>query len=254
MFRRLSFLIAAAALALGACSSGTPAASPLTDPKAILTQSVEALSKVKSFHIAATVTGTLTIDLMGTGSPTPLELKGTTLEGDIDLANKKLHISFAAPALLGVTGDIIVIDKTSYVRVSLLGNKYTKSTSTDTTAPTDPSNIVDEVNKFLDQPGVNPVKLPDEKCGDLDCYHVQVKITSDQLGGVLPSGLESAAPSGDGTIDVLIHKNDLLPSKLTVAATAGDMGTIAVDVVFSNYNGTVTVNPPADSDIEPSAS
>ena len=40
MLRRLAFLIAGAAIVVGACSSGTPAAPALTDPKEILTKSV----------------------------------------------------------------------------------------------------------------------------------------------------------------------------------------------------------------------
>src|SRR6185312_9920756 len=107
---------------------------------------------------------------------------------------------------------------------------------------------IDELNKFLNQPGVAPTKQADEKCGDKDCYHVSLNLTSDQLSGVT-SGLGSAAPSGTGTVDVWVQKTDMRPAKLTIAANAGDQGTVNVTTTLSNYDQPVTINPPADSDI-----
>ena len=73
----------------------------------------------------ADVTGSVNLDLTGSGTAGAIDLKGTTLEGDIDIPNKKLHLSFAAPALMSVTGDLILIDQTSYLKVSLItGAKY----------------------------------------------------------------------------------------------------------------------------------
>ena len=68
MLRRLAFLIAGAAIVVGACSSGAPAAPALTDPKEILTKSVATLKDVKSFHLKADVGGEVKIDLTGQGS------------------------------------------------------------------------------------------------------------------------------------------------------------------------------------------
>jgi hypothetical protein len=250
MFRRLSLLIAVLALALGACSTAAPAGPALTDPKDILAKTVVALKDAMSFHVRGDLNGSIKLDLMGTGGATPLELKGTTLEGDIDIANKKLHLSFAAPAILSLAGDVIAIDQTTWVKVNLPGStpKYQKSTS-DSTAPTNPQEWVDEVNKFLNTPGVAPTKQPDEKCGDLDCYLVRLPLTSAQLGGVIPGGLESAAPSASGTIDVWVRKNDLRPAKINVTADAGDMGSVTVTIVFSAYDAAITVNPPPASEV-----
>jgi hypothetical protein len=144
-----------------------------------------------------------------------------------------------------------VIDQASWLKINLVGPKYKKSTS-DTTAPTNPQEWVDELNKFLNTPGVAPVKLPDEKCGDQDCYLVRLPLTSAQLGGVIPPGLESAAPTGSGTIDVWVRRNDLRPSKISITADAGDMGTVAVAIVFTAYDAAITVNPPPDSEVDTS--
>ena len=257
MFRRLLFLATAATLAFSACSTAAPAAPALTDPKDILTKSVATLKDVKSFHLHAEVSGTVKLDLSGSGNPAALDLKGTTADGDIDIANKKIHASFAAPALLGVTGEIIVIDKTTYTKVSLLGPNFSKTTSAagsdPASAATDPQKAIDELNKFLNQPGVAPTKLADEKCGDKDCYHVSLNLTSEQLSGVT-GGLSSGAPNGTGTVDVWVQKSDLRPAKLIINATSGDTGTVAVTMTLSNYDGPVTVTAPADADVQPAAS
>ena len=194
MFRRLLFLATAATVAFSACSSGTPAAPALTDPKEILTKSVLTLKDVKSMHLHADVSGVVKLDLTGTGKPADLDLKGTNADGDVDIVNKKVHLTLSAPALLNVTADIIVIGNDTYTKVSLLGPKYTKTTSTGSdasSAASDPQKIIDQINSFLNTPGVAPTKQADEKCGDKDCYHVSMNLTSEQLAGIT-SGLASA--------------------------------------------------------------
>lgn len=257
MFSRLAYLGAAAAVAFAACSSGTPAAPALTDPKEILTKSVLTLKDVKSVHLQADVSGAVKLDLSGSGNPASIDLKGTTASGDLDIANKKAHLSFSAPALLNVTADIIVIGNDTYTKVSLLGPKYTKTTSANASDPTsaaaDPQKAIDEINKFLNTPGVAPTKQADEKCGDKDCYHVSMNLTSDQLSGVT-GGLGSGAPTGTGTIDVWSQKSDLRPAKVAITANAGDQGTVTVTLTLSNYDAPVTINPPADADVAPAAS
>jgi hypothetical protein len=256
MFRRMLFLATAATVAFGACTAAPPAAPALTDPKDILTKSVATLKDVKSFHMHADVTGTVKFDLTGGNNGSSLDLKGTSADGDVDIANKKAHVSFGAPALLGVTGDLIAIDKTTYTRISLIGTKYTKQVS-DATDPSgaaaNPQQAIDEITKFLNTPGVAPTKLADEKCGDKDCYHVSMNLTSDQLNGVT-GGLGSSAPTGTGTVDVWVQKTDLRPAKMTVGANMGDQGNLSVAVTLSAYDAAVTINPPADADIAPTAS
>jgi len=253
MFRRLLLVATVATLALGACSTA-PAAPALTDPREILTKSVLALKDVKTLHLKADVGGEIKLDLTNSGNPAALNLQGTTAEGDVDIAGKKLRVSFAAPALLGLTGDIIVIDQTSYMKISLLGPKYTKSTSADTGNPAaaagDPQKLIDDLNKFLNTPGIAPTKQADEKCGDKDCYRVSLALTADQLNGVTGGALGSAAPTGNGTVDVWVQKNDLRPAKFAIASTGGDQGSFTVTITLSAYDAAVTVNAPPDSEVE----
>ena len=254
MVRRFLALMAVAMLVLGACSSAASTAPALTDPKEILSKSVASLKDVKSFHFQAEVTGQLKLDLSGKGSAATIDLKGTTISGDVDIANKKAHLTFAAPGLFGATGDLIVIGDTSYVKVSLLGDKYTKTVSNNTADPsassaTDPKTIIDDVKKALDGLATAPVKLPDEKCGDQDCYHIQLTLNasdvSGAVGSVAPSGL-----TGSGTVDVWVQKNNLHPAKVTASVNAGDMGTINVTLTLSGYDQPVTIVAPPDDQVE----
>lgn len=223
--RRPLFLVAAATVAIAACSSGTPAAPALTDAREILTRSIGTFKEVKSLHLHADVGGQVKIDLSGKGNGGPVDLKGSTADGDIDIANEKAHSSFGVPLLLGVTGDLIVIGQTTYMKISLFGTKYEKSEAKPGPAASTPAmdvlKAIDEVGKFLDQPGVSPTRQADEKCGDRDCYRVSLNLTSAQLGNVT-SALGSAAPSGTGTVDVWVQKSDLHPVKMTITAEGGD--------------------------------
>jgi hypothetical protein len=252
MFRRLAVLVASAAVVVGACSA-TPAAPAITDPKEILTKSVLAMKDVKSFHFKAEVNGEVKLDLSGQGAAGgALNLQGTTAEGDLDIANKKAKISFAAPALFGAAGEVVQIGKDTYTKVNVLGDKYQKSTSEGDdagSAAEDPQKAIQELNDLLNKPGFAPTKQADEKCGDKDCYRVSLNMTSAQLGEAIPGGLggASAPPEGSGTLDLWVQKDNLRPAKLAVSINAAEMGTVTVNVTFTNYDAAVTIEaPPAD--------
>ena len=253
MLRRLTFLVACAAIVVGACTTAQQAATALTDPKEILTKSILSLKDVKSVHFKAEASGQVKIDLTGQGGAGAIDLKGTAAEGDLDIGNKKLKLGFAAPGIFGVTGELIQVVNDSYIKVNLLGEKYQKSTSTPDASgevASDPLKVIQEVNDFLNKPGVAPTKLADERCGDKDCYHVAVNITCDQLGDSLGGLVPSGAPGGTGVLDLWVQKDSLRPAKLGVKVTAGDMGTVDVLVTFSNYDAAVTIEPPPADQVE----
>jgi hypothetical protein len=260
MLRRLLFLTAGAALALGACSSSTPSAATISDPKAIVSQSVLSMKDVKNFHFLAAVSGTINVNLTGSGAGSTLDLKGTTAEGDADLAGKNYHVAFSAPALFGISGDVIVIGDTTYTKISIISDKYTKSTAGASdpvaSAATDPQTIVDDVNKALSQPGVTPTLVGNEPCGDQTCYHVSIKLSSSDLQGAIGSAAPSALSglTGNATVDVWSETNDLRPVKIVIAADLGTQGNLSVTVTLSAYNGSVTIAPPPDSQIDTSSS
>jgi hypothetical protein len=252
MLRRVAFLLASTAILVGACSS-TPSVPALTDPKAILTGSAASLKDLKTVHFAATVDGEIKLDLGGTGTGSAIKLAGTTVEGDLDMAGKKFHAALNAPAMFGLTADLIVLDQVTYTKVSLMSDKYQKSTSTGDSAGTgDPQKAIDELTAFLGKPEVAPVKKADEKCGDQDCYHVSLPLTSNDISGAVGGALGSSAPSGTGTVDIWVQKNDLRPVKLVVLADGGDQGKLTVTMTLSKFNSPVTVTAPPDDQVEAS--
>lgn len=244
MPRRLFLGLALAATVLAAC--GGSAGPVLTDPKEILTKAVEVAAATKTVHLQAELAGTFKMDLTGTGEGSALDLKGTSLSGDIDIANKKFKAALAVPALLGLTADFVVIGQDSWTRISLAGPRWQHSTTPPdaASAASDPQKAVAELKTALDKLATPPTKLPDEKCGDKDCYRVQVKLTSADLGP-----LASAAPgvSGDGTLDVWVERGTNRPVKLVVAVDAGDQGQLTATLTLSGYDASVSIDaPPAD--------
>lgn len=247
MHRRLFLSLAVVAAILGACAG--PSTPALTDPKEILSKALEAVAAAKTVHVAADVSGTVSLDLTGSGQGAPLDLKGTSLSGDIDVVGKKLKGSLAVPALLGLTADLIVIGPDSWTKISLMGPRWQHATtpSGPEAAATDPTKTIADLKAALDKLAVPPTKVADEKCGDKDCYHLKLQLASADLGP-----LASAAPgiSGDAAVDIWVERGTNRPLKLVIAASAGAQGTVTVTVTLSNYDAAVAIDPPPADQVD----
>ncbi len=248
------------ALVLGACGQGGGLTN-ISDPKEILTKAVEAAQAAKTVHFKADVAGSIALDLTGQGAGGPLELTGTTLEGDVDIAGGNLTASFLAPALLGLSGEIIVIGNDSYLKISLIGDKYQKSSASDSPVGEigDPKQAIAELRKALDDLPIPPTKAPDEKCGDKDCYRVSIVVPASDvggmLGGALGGGLGSAAPdlTGSGTVDVWVARDDLRPARLAISADGGSQGKLTVTIELTRWDESVSISAPPADQVEESA-
>ena len=166
--RSLRLMLAASVIAVvAACSGSAPAAPALTDPVDILAQSVQTLQEVKSFHADVAVSGSVNVDAMGTGSTAAFPLDNTTAQLDVDVENKSAKATFAAPALMGVSGELIQVGGTSYVKTSLTGPLYQKSES-EASAVDEATNMTEEdITKLQEQLAkVAPTKGEDVSCGD----------------------------------------------------------------------------------------
>jgi hypothetical protein len=265
-----SLVLALVAFVATACSAA-PAASPVSDPAEILTQSLASLKDVKTVQIHGEIAGTLSLAEMGGA----IDLAGTTVDIAVDLPKQAVHLNLSAPSFMGTTVDAIVVDSKAYLKLAGplagflgagAGDKYlvtdvTPSTDGASPAPSmDPAAAIDDLRAQIAKLPTAPTKLPDEKCGDVDCYHVQIHADGSALSGlgnsILPGAAASApdtsaAPAasgatGDVTVDVWSRKDDLRPAKVTVTATTPDSGNLSATFTFTYDQAATITAPPAD--------
>lgn len=264
-----SLVLALAAFVATACSA-TPAASPVSDPAEILTQSIASLKDVKTLQAHGEIAGKLPMKLSMAQLDASLDLTGTTVDVSVDIPNKAVHLNLSAPSFMGTAIDAIVVDSKAYLKVAgplagLLGggagDKYLVTDVTPTAdgaspAPSiNPAAAIDDLRAQIAKLPTAPTKLPDEKCGDVDCYHVQIHTDGSALTGlgssILPGAVASAAPdasagTGDVTVDLWARKDDMRPAKLTVTATTPDSGDLSATFTFTYDGASPITAPPAD--------
>lgn len=250
---RLGALTMVVAIALGACSS----APALSDPTEILTKAIEALQNAKTVHLAVTVDGQFMLDLTGQGGGS-MDFTGTTLAGDLDITNTRAKVTFAVPALLGLTGEVIAVDGASYVKTSLTGALYQKSEGTDALPvdPTDPDATIAEIKSFLKKPEVSPTKGDDVDCDGKKCYSITIELTDAEL-----AALESASPdtsadpnssaNPDTTINltILVEKDSVRLHRVTAVVTSGTTGNVTAVLAFTDWDKAVTIEAPPDDQV-----
>jgi len=244
---RLASLVAAAIVAAGACGPGAPA---LSDPKEILTKAVEALQAAKTVRLAVTVDGQFVVDILGTGGGA-MALTGTSLQGDLDIENGKAKLSFAVPALLGLTGELITVDGASYVKTNVTGELYQKSEAGDALPvdPTDPDALLDELSTWLEKPEIAPRKLDDVDCGGRKCYQVSLELTGAELNALSSPEPGSIDPNGLITLTFKVDKDPVRLHELAASISMGEQGSLTIVLTLTNWDKGVTIEAPPDDQI-----
>jgi hypothetical protein len=232
------------ALVLAACGSGKPA---ITDPNEIITQGVAATGEATSLHLAVALTGSLTIQETG-GT---FNLEGTSAEGDFDIANDRARLTFDVPGFMSLSGEVIQIGTDSFVKTSLTGALYTKSTVEDSGVSLDPDAAIDQVGEFLDKDGVTAEKLDDTGCGDQTCYVVKLTIPTSVLnesgGG---AGVDLGQFLGEGAVlNLQFDRDTLRLRQIATDIDAGEVGTFGLVITISGYDATVEVSPPPSDQV-----
>jgi len=240
-----AILLVTAAIAVGACGGSTTV---LSDPTEILTKSVETLQKAKTVHLEATVDGTVKLDLTGSGQAGNIALTGTSLTGDLDIANGDATMSLAVPAMLGLTADVIVVGEDSYTRSSFTGDKYQKGSAASAGLPVDaadPQKSLKELQDWLKKPEVAPKKLADASCASKTCYQVEIDLSAEDLTALAPD----LTDLGDATVllTVLVEKDTLRPVSVDVKVTSTGVGDVTVALALSKWDEALSITaPPAD--------
>jgi len=247
-------------------SSATAMQSPISDPHEVITQAVAHAQAVKSLHIKIEVSGSVNISALTGSSSTGLsgniDLSGSTVEGDVDVAKQAADLKLSVPYLFGTTGEFVVVDGYLYTRISLWGDKFTKSKLSDSIPVSIPSPgaiasgvITDQIDAFrktLTDAGAGATLKPDDKVGGKDAYHVSISLPLDRInsmlgaqGGSVASGITLDSVS----VEIWTYKENLLPAKIEIKGSAGATGNLDVVVTISNYDQAVTIKAPADSDV-----
>jgi hypothetical protein len=234
---------------LAACKG----AAAITDPTDIITQGLTATSSLKAFHMSLKLDGSVTMP----GSPAKIDLKSTSLEADVDIGGKQAHLTFAVPAFLSLTGDVLLIGKDLWVKTSMTGDKYSHMSSKiagaslEPSASVDTASMVQKVKDFLAKDGVVTKKLDDVACGDRQCYQISVSIPSSLMkdAGAVAS-LDPSTVFGDALVlNMLFDREKLWLTELSTDVASDKLGTFSVTLKFSNFDEAVNLSPPPDAQV-----
>jgi hypothetical protein len=242
-------VLALLALVAAACGSSTP---PLTDPAEILQAGAASLGEMRTVHLRGLIEGELPLDLGGAGGGAPLPLKGTTLDGDIDVVNNALAAELLAPALLNLRVNIVVVDGSAYLRAPIItGDSWVRQPAEGGIGG-DPGAALEGLSAFLARPELGPEMLPDTRCAGTDCYSVRFTVPAAELRDALGS-LGSSIPGlsgdavGDVTVTVGVRKDNLDLATLGLEVPMGGTKPLTITLELSQVNEPVTIEaPPAD--------
>ena len=227
----------------------------LTDPAAIITAALTSTEAATSLHADVAVDGAVPVALPGGSSATEVDLTGTTANADIDLKAGEMRATFAVPAMVGLAGELIQADGTTYLKTTLTGSKFKVVDGLTAFAvdPTDTSGLIDTLGDFLLKPGVDPVKGEDAACGGTQCYTVVVDLDADELAAILGEGAAALPVDVAGsTLQMTVRVEQTLPNHLAgVSIVLGlpSGNPLTVDVTFSKWDEGVTIEAPAADEI-----
>jgi hypothetical protein len=261
MRRLVPILLATLALATAACQQGVTL---LTDPNAILAAAASTTASATSVHVDVTADGPIEVDPFGTGAGAALNLRGTTAAADLDLAKNKVRATFSSPNLMGIAGEMIVVDGSAYLKSTLTGPKFIKTTVPDasTASPLPSAPALGAITDLLTRADLEPVKGDDVPCAGGTCYTITINLSAQELtalgagsgsGGAMPSipaipGI--ALPDlADASVDlaILVEQTSTRLSGIDAKLHLGDVGDPHLVATFTKWNEPVTVaEPPAD--------
>lgn len=271
----------------GANAPGSSVAAPVNpnDPNSIITQALSSGTEVKSFHIKIDIAGTIKAsalqsaagsDASGLGAAltSDIKLDGTSIEGDVDVANEAAHLAVSVPALavlgnIPLTGDLIIKNNILYYQVSLLGAQYTEmdlgslgsslgalssALPLASTLPTAASltDEVAQVRQELQAAGVTTKLVGVEQIGGKNADHISVTIPLNQINAEIAA--EASAVPGmkidSATLDFWTYTDNYQLAKVQFTAASSTLGNISFAVTVTNYDAPVTITAPAASAIQ----
>lgn len=266
--------------ASGPTASAAVTANP-NDPNSIITQAIGSGVAVTSFHIKLTVSGTVNASALSSAAGSAgtisgnLKLDGTSVEGDVDVANQAAHLALSVPALpmLGnapLTGDLILVSNNLYYKVSLLGTKYTmvplgsltsglgalaSSLPIPSAAAVATTSLTDEVAQLraaMVQAGVTATLVGVEQIGGQSADHISFSVPLDMLNSEMAAAASpSPAPKIDSaSVDLWVYTSNYQIAQLEIKGASSTLGNLDLAVTVSNYDKPVTIAAPPASEVQ----
>ena len=182
------------------------------------------------------------------------------------MENGDARATFSAPGLLGLTGEVIGLDGTTYLKTTLTGSRYQvlNWSASDIPEPSGVSSarILKDITDILARPELDPVKAEDVACGNATCYRVEITLSPADLAALgagdlaAPTGLPIPIPLPDlttATVDltVLVAQDTTRLAGVTANADLGPDGAAALDLTFSKWDEPVTISPPPPDQVAP---
>ena len=250
-------------------------ATPLT-ADSVLSSAITGGPDVKSFHIKIALSGTVSaagLAKIAAGSglhiTKDLKLDGTAIEGDVDVANQAAHLTINVPAMemmgnIPISGELIVVNKFLYYKLSLLGAKYHKTSlssvagklpvsipsSLPTPADSGLTGLADQVNALRTQlmaQGFSASIVGTDQIAGVPAIHIAITVPVAHLNAEL-AAQASPKPAvlqlDSASIDLWIYtaNNRLAQVDMKMASAGGGNGELLITV--SAYDAPVTITAP----------
>ena len=262
---RASLLVLSVLLASVVAGCGSPVGGlgriPPLGPNDILAASLVRLAAASSLRVKASVGGSLNASALSSlagGLPVgllgKLKLDGSSVTGEVDIRRRAAHLAASFPVLFGTTADVIVVDGRSYTKVSLLGDKYRKSTLPSWTYSAVPApgptfgqtEAMASVLAGLSISGATVTLLGTDSVEGRPAYHLTLDLPAAGLttimglfgGGAGSPGLEV------GQIGYWVYVDTMQPARMTVSGSAAAFGDLNVDATIDGYGVPVIISAP----------
>ena len=262
-------LVGAAGVALVVLVLVTQSASsppPIDDPRELLLRSADAARREGSAHYLARIDGKVAFDDPGTAEP--IDLQGTTLEGDLSIERSAGTAALTIPGL-GTALEAVLVGEDAWLRIGLLGGGWRRTSAAESPFDflADPAAVTGRLGETLDALPAPPRLGPDEGCGETRCGVVTVDLPAGSapdvlgrlFGGLIPGSTGSPFPlpsagegsfpvpsgfTGSGRVTVYVERSSLRPVRLRFLVEGGAAGEVSIDVALTRWGEPVEIAPP----------
>jgi predicted small lipoprotein YifL len=222
----------------------------VTDPREMVSRSLQSVLDAFSFHVEATVDGTLPGPVVGRPAG-PHELDGTTVTADLRPRDIRTRAAVTSSSL-GLDLDAVTIWGDAWYRTADDGpwvKTFLGTLAADTGFDANPLTLVDRLHSYVSAEAHRPV-LSEVACAAPSgaCHRLVFEAGSDPsdlLVAILPEANAAALPPVSTTVTLDTDAKTLRPARLVLAMTSAD-GSVDLVVIAhtSAWDGPVQIDEP----------